>query len=252
MSDKLKNIQTAINNFQMDEARQLVREELRDNPTAEGYYLASQAAVNHGQRMEYLEKAIELDPFHQTAHDELASILPADMQAPARPVTSKAQKLKSKNKPVYPLATIGKRFLAMLIDALILGLIGGVYGALFGPALPETATLDELLVLDQFVQFQMSAMVVSVLISAVYHIYFMTRTNGQTPGKRMLGIRVVKKDGAPITFIDALLRNVIGYTLSGIFALGYIWALFDSEKQTWHDKIAGTVVIIDPPQDKQS
>ena len=252
MSDKLKEIQTAINNFQMDDARRLVREELRDNPTADGYYLASQAASTHGQRMDYLEKAIELDPFHQLAHDELASILPANMQAPAIPTPSTAQKPKAKNILTYPLAPISKRFFAMLIDALILGLIGGVYGALFGPALPETATLDEILISDAFIQFQMSTMVASVLISAVYHIYFMTRTNGQTPGKQLLGIRVIKKDGTPITFIDALLRNVIGYTLSGMFGLGYFWALFDSQKQGWHDKIAGTVVIVEPPQNKQS
>lgn len=252
MSDKLKEIQTAIDNFQMDDARQLVREELQDNPSADGYYLASKAAINHGQRMQYLEKTIELDPFHQTAHDELASMMPPDMNAPNTPTSSPMRKSKAKSMPAYPLATIGRRFLAMLIDAIILGVIGGVYGVLFGPTLPDYATLDEILMLEEFLQFQMSTMVVSVLISAIYHIFFMTRTNGQTPGKQVLGIRVVKKDGSPITFVDALLRNVIGYTLSGILALGYIWALFDSQKQGWHDKIAGTVVVVDTPQDIQS
>lgn len=246
MSDKLKEIQTAIDNFQMDEARRLVREELQDNPSADGYYLASQSAANHGQRVQFLEKAIELDPFHQIAHDELSSIMPAHMNASAVLTTSPTQKPKTKNIPANPLASIGKRFLAMLIDMIILGIIGGVYGAMFGPTLPEYASLDEILLLEEFIQFQMSTLAVSILISAVYHIFFMIRTNGQSPGKQALGIRVVKKDGTPITFIDALLRNVVGYTLSGIFALGYIWALFDSEKQGWHDKIAGTTVVDDP------
>jgi uncharacterized RDD family membrane protein YckC len=246
MSDKLKEIQTAIDNFQMDEARRLVREELQDNPSADSYYLASQAAANHGQRVQFLEKAIELDPFHQIAHDELASIMPAHMNASAIPTTPLIQKPKTKNMPTYPLATIGKRFLAMLLDALILGVIGEIYNAVFGSTLPDNILLNDMISFDDFLQLMMPALVVSILISAIYHIFFMTRTNGQTPGKRALGIRVVKKDGTPITFIDALLRNVVGYTLSGIFALGYIWALFDSEKQGWHDKIAGTTVVDEP------
>ena len=60
MVDRLNEIQTAIDNFQMDQARQLIRDEMQNNPSAELYYLASQAAVNHGQRIEFLKKAIEL------------------------------------------------------------------------------------------------------------------------------------------------------------------------------------------------
>jgi uncharacterized RDD family membrane protein YckC len=249
MSDKLKEIQTAIDNFQMDKARRLVHEELQDNPSADAYYLGSQAAANHGQRVEYLERTIELDPFHQIAHDELASLLTAGMNVTTVPTPSDSPKPKAKNTPHYVLAPIGKRFLALFIDTIILGVITVVYSMLFGPTLPDTATLEEILSLDEFRQYQMSLMVSSVLISAVYYIYFMTSTNGQTPGKKALGIRIIKKDRTTITFIDALLRNVIGYTLSGIFQLGYIWAIFDGQKQGWHDKVAGTVVVEDKKND---
>ena len=50
MSDRLKELQKALDRFQMERARELAEAELADNPTAEAYYLASQAAKTHGQR----------------------------------------------------------------------------------------------------------------------------------------------------------------------------------------------------------
>lgn len=247
MTDKLNEIQNAIDNFQMDEARRLLRKELAENPSADGYYLASQAAKTHGQRVQYLEQALELDPFHQAAHDELANIMPPDMVD--APVTSSTpRKSKSKNEPTYRYASIGKRFVALVIDSLILGLIGGVvggvYGTMFAPTMPPGGQVDATY-LDAIDQLQTSAMMLGVIINAIYYVVTMKHTNGQTPGKRVMGIRAVKKDGTPFTYMDAVVRNVIGYWLSGIFLLGYAWAMIDSERQGWHDKIAGTVVVED-------
>ena len=67
--------------------------------------------------------------------------------------------------------------------------------------------------------------------------------NGQTLGKIVLGLRVVKRNGNRIGIADAILRNVLGYNLSGIFLLGFLWAAVDRERQGWHDKLAGTVVV---------
>ena len=246
MSDRITAIQTAIDSFQMDRARELLRDELQENPSPEVYFLASQAAVNHGQRVKFLEKTLDLDPFHQAAHDELAMIVPPGMKSRTVPETFPQRKPKAKNTVTYPLTSIGKRFVALLLDSIILAVIGGVFGAiyggLFGPDLAGYDIYDQAYI-EAFAEFQLSAMMLGLLINAVYHIYFMTRNNGQTPGKKVLGIRAVKKDGTPFTFIDALLRNVIGYALSSILILGYIWAFIDSEKQGWHDKITGTVVV---------
>ena len=66
----------------------------------------------------------------------------------------------------------------------------------------------------------------------------------QTPGRRLLGIKVVNQSGERISFWRGLLRETIGKAVSGIFVyLGYITAAFDSRKQAWHDKIAGTFVV---------
>lgn len=66
---------------------------------------------------------------------------------------------------------------------------------------------------------------------------------GQTVGKRFLHLRVVRTDGARIWMKVAAQRTAL-YFLSAVFLfLGFAWALFDQLRQTWHDKIAGTLVI---------
>ncbi len=121
-----------------------------------------------------------------------------------------------------PLADVGTRFVALIIDGLILGVItailsGGGRSSLGGGA--------------------------SFLIGLAYQWYFLTQQNGQTLGKKFLGIRVVKVTGEPLTFTDALVRYIGYYIDSFVFMIGWIWALFDANRQCWHDKLAGTIVI---------
>lgn len=71
MSNLVSEIKTAIDSFDMERARELLREALKQNPSADVYYLASLAAVNEQQKKSFLEKAIELDPFHKDASNEL-------------------------------------------------------------------------------------------------------------------------------------------------------------------------------------
>jgi uncharacterized RDD family membrane protein YckC len=86
-----------------------------------------------------------------------------------------------------------------------------------------------------------------IFFDIAYFTYF-HGTTGRTPGKMLLGLQVVSEDGTPISFGIAFLRAV-GYLVSGaLFNLGFIWVAFDKRKQGWHDKIAGTVVIIREPQ----
>ena len=84
---------------------------------------------------------------------------------------------------------------------------------------------------------------IGLALPVVYHWYFWTRRNGQTPGKSVVGIRVVKADGSELSDTDAFIR-AIGYHVSALICgLGYIWAIFDGNNQTWHDKLAGTYVV---------
>ena len=85
--------------------------------------------------------------------------------------------------------------------------------------------------------------VIGLAVPVGYHWYFWTRRDGQTPGKFALGICVIKADGSPLSDTDAVIR-AIGYNVSSIcFGLGYIWAIFDKNNQSWHDKLARTYVV---------
>lgn len=68
---------------------------------------------------------------------------------------------------------------------------------------------------------------------------------GQTWGRKIVGIRVVRvSDGLPPGFWRALGRELFGNIISGqILYLGYLWMIWDKDRQTWHDKVAGTVVV---------
>jgi uncharacterized RDD family membrane protein YckC len=80
------------------------------------------------------------------------------------------------------------------------------------------------------------------LVVLVYYMYFWT-VLGYTPGKFLLGLKIVRKDGSKITLGRSFLR-FIGYWISAIpLFLGFIWIIFDRRRQAWHDKLAGTQVI---------
>lgn len=68
---------------------------------------------------------------------------------------------------------------------------------------------------------------------------------GQTWGRKIVGIKVVRvSDGLPPGFWRALGRELFGNIISGqIFYLGYLWMIWDKDRQTWHDKVAGTIVV---------
>ncbi|WP_419937585.1 RDD family protein [Candidatus Palauibacter sp.] len=70
---------------------------------------------------------------------------------------------------------------------------------------------------------------------------------GRTPGKLLLGTRVVGEDRATAGFLRMLFREWIGKPASGMFLLlGYLWILFDRDKQGWHDKLMSTFVVETP------
>ena len=249
MGDRLAEIQRALDGFRMEDARELVAHELAENPSAAAYYLAAQAALSQGQRVEFLEKALKLDPTHQGALDELSNIKRPDKVAPEpAPVVDSSPTHEQTRPRPFKLAPISKRFIAIVMDGFIVGIFS--FAVLFatGPfaALNQAMASADLDAINAAIaQFQSDALPVNLAVSAIYNVVLMTLFNGQTLGKIVFGLRVIKKNGRRISVLDALLRNVLGYMLSQIFLLGYIWAFTDRENQAWHDKMAGTVVVLE-------
>ncbi len=95
----------------------------------------------------------------------------------------------------------------------------------------------------------LTSQIAGVVASAAYFTYFEGRPGGQTLGKRWMGLRIVDLGGrASIGYPRALLRwggRIVSLVPAG---LGCVWMLWDRGRQTWHDKMAGTVVArVDPP-----
>ncbi len=134
----------------------------------------------------------------------------------------------------------GARFLAYLVDGFIAGLliwvimiVLGMITAIIVATGSETASVLAIV-------FTTAAVFV---VSLAYFPWFWMH-GGQTPGMRVLRLRVVRAvDGGPLGGGQAVIR-LIGLWISFmVFYLGVIWILFDAKRQGWHDKIAGTVVI---------
>ncbi len=88
------------------------------------------------------------------------------------------------------------------------------------------------------IPFQLAELLIVVSYFTFFHGY-----TGQTPGKKLFGLKVVHTSGLPLTFGQAFLRWV-GYVLSALpMSAGFLWAVIDKNKQGWHDKLSDTYVI---------
>jgi len=79
-------------------------------------------------------------------------------------------------------------------------------------------------------------------VATAYNVIFIG-WRGQTLGKQWLGIKVVNYNSTQVSWGQAIVREVFKIVSSNVFLLGYLWMLWDKDKQTWHDKVAKTYVI---------
>jgi uncharacterized RDD family membrane protein YckC len=120
------------------------------------------------------------------------------------------------------------RFLAFVIDVIIIGVITVVLDAVGVINLGDPSTTDQVL---------------EAAISFGYYI-LLTAALGATLGKMALGMTVVDENGQKAGFLKVLIRETVGKFVSAlVFFLGFIWILFDSNRQGWHDKIGRTFVV---------
>ena len=122
----------------------------------------------------------------------------------------------------------GPRFVAWLVDVIVLVVVAGVLGALLGLLGSSSGWLTNF---------------AGLIISIGYFVFYQEYA-GQTLGKKAMGIKVVDYSGGKPSYMTFFLREIIGKFISGfVFGLGYLWILWDPKKQGWHDKIASTYVV---------
>jgi len=121
--------------------------------------------------------------------------------------------------PELPLTSMTRagfwiRITATLIDVIVVGIVGLI-----------------LFLSDWF-----------LLLFAVYCTVLWV-TKGTTVGGVVFGLKIVRLDEGPIDWSVGIVRVFGGFLSLVVAGLGFIWVAFDHEKQSWHDKIAGTVVV---------
>jgi len=189
--------------------------------------------------------------FPQTPSDSTASTLPnlpphsvtPPPVFPPNPPAGTAVYTEAPTTPIY--AGFGRRLAAAFLDGAIVGVVNILVGFIIGMITAGGMAVagSRSAISGRFLGGAI-AQLFSFLISFGYFIYF-TGSSGQTLGKKALKIKVIKTETnqAP-GYVSAFLREVVGKFLSMvIFFLGYFWMIWDKEKQTWHDKIAGTLVV---------
>lgn len=151
------------------------------------------------------------------------------------------------------LAGLGSRFVAQLIDWIIKW--GVLLGLLFG--LVIVLGLVGAAVADSTVALYLAAAGLALTIVAFlgFDIYFEVHRNGQTPGKKLAGIRVMLESGAPVDVRAACLRNLLALVdfLPGFYLLGALAITLTQRGQRLGDLAAGTIVVreraLQPPDE---
>lgn len=148
----------------------------------------------------------------------------------------------------FQLAGIGSRFLALAIDTTI------QFVAFLAGLLILAVTGARLFMVFAFVPQQWWTAVVIGFNFVLYYGYFTIfeiAWRGQTPGKRIIGIRVIKESGRPLAPAETIGRNLLRIVdqLPGIYAVGILTALFNAQSKRLGDFVAGSIVIRERKQE---
>lgn len=142
-------------------------------------------------------------------------------------------------------ASFGRRFGAKFIDGLIIGgvnmVVGGVIGGIGaamliggGAGLESTSTA---------ILIQVVAQLVGIALTLAYSLFFIRKYDA-TPGKKMLGMKVLRSDGSSLSKGRIVARYFSEWVSSIILLIGYIMAAFDQEeRRALHDRMCDTRVI---------
>jgi uncharacterized RDD family membrane protein YckC len=152
----------------------------------------------------------------------------------------------------FPVAGIGSRFLAVFTDSIIqfvaiivtilLAVVVGSAALHSGGALGNALTKPR----SDTAQKWFAAVIILFyfLRYGGYVSLFEAFWNGQTPGKRLLKIRVIKDSGRQITFFEALARNLLRVVDSQpVYLIGVITMLCNKQQKRLGDFVAGTIVV---------
>jgi uncharacterized RDD family membrane protein YckC len=147
----------------------------------------------------------------------------------------------------YPVAGIGSRFIAALVDSTLIVLLqAAVFLLTFLIAQQFFDLSTDSASLSRISGWVIAGLgLVSFLFLWGYYIFFEMLWNGQSPGKRWAGLRVIRLDGRPITLTESVIRNMIRLVdfLPSLYAVGVVVMFVDGRSRRLGDLAAGTLVV---------
>jgi uncharacterized RDD family membrane protein YckC len=147
----------------------------------------------------------------------------------------------------FPLAGVGSRCLALLLDSLFQFATYAVLGILF--AILESVNVVSSEGSERGVWVTAIFVIVLFVVYMGYFAIFESIWNGQTPGKRIAHLRVIQESGKPIQVSQAVVRNLMRLidSLPGFYAVGLVSAMISKQNRRLGDFAAGTVVVHERP-----
>lgn len=149
----------------------------------------------------------------------------------------------------YQLAGIGSRFLAAFVDTILILVLQVVVNLTLilvvalagGPSLVETGLRGDISIVVGIFGLLAFAFLWG------YYIFFELLWNGQSPGKRLIGLRVISQNGAPIDVAAAIIRNLVRIVdfLPVHYGVGVLSMFIDPQSRRLGDFAAGTLVVYD-------
>jgi len=142
-------------------------------------------------------------------------------------------------------ASVGSRFVALIIDSLIVGIPVSILLSVLGVGAAASLSNNASSMNIAAIMAGYSSMIFIIYGAQIlYYAYFESSASQASLGKRAMGIKVISLSGERISFVNALGRNAFKVLISGaICAIGYIIALFTEKKQGLHDMVASTLVV---------
>ncbi|MDR0646092.1 MAG: RDD family protein, partial [Elusimicrobiota bacterium] len=139
-----------------------------------------------------------------------------------------------------------KRFIAYIIDSIIVTIIGWILFAVLGiilSAIPGDTSGNNALSLAASVGATLVGFIIGILLNIIYFALFESSSAQASPGKMVLGIKVTDINGKRLTFWRAVGRTIAKWVSNLTFSIGYLMAGFTRRRQALHDMIADCLVI---------
>ncbi|KFE56677.1 RDD family protein [Pseudomonas syringae] len=149
----------------------------------------------------------------------------------------------------YPAAGLGRRLAAICYDALLCFALLLVTAFIYKLVMMAFIGEARLKVLSESGSLDGDPLLSAILFMVLFGFFakFWTHS-GQTLGMQVWGIRVQNADGSGISLMQALLRFMVSIASWLCLGLGFVWALFDKHKRSWHDMYSNSQLVRVPKQ----